>query len=279
MGATIRIKVNEKEVRLPGSITMQQLRKRFKPKADLTIYNGAPVEGEVILKSGDEVVFIRRSEIPSKRELESLMVARHTPGIHKRIKQSTVGIAGLGGLGSAVAIALARSGVGRLVLADEDVVEPSNLNRQQYFVDQIGMVKVEAMKENLKRINPYVKVKTHRVHLDESNIPQVFKDVQVLVEGFDEPASKVSLYEAFSKLRPEVPVVMASGLAGFGPNNAIKTRKVGKNVYVVGDLTSAAKPGQGLMAPRVGIAAHHQANTVLRLIMGSGLMPEKPAKR
>ena len=264
----IRIKVNEKEVEVSGDITAGKLKRTFKPKSDLTIYNGAPLEGEVILKSGDEIVFIRRGEIPSKGELETLMVARHTPGTYKRIKQSRVGIAGMGGLGSAVAVALARIGVGKLVLADEDVVEPSNLNRQQYFVDQIGMVKVKAMKENLKRINPYVKVETHRVHLDETNIPEVFKDVQVLVEGFDDPESKILLYEVFSKAKPKVPMVMASGLAGFGPNNAIKTRKVGRNLCVVGDLTSGAKPGGGLMAPRVGIAAHHQANAVLQIIMG-----------
>ena len=117
------------------------------------------------LREGDRVVFIRRGEVPSADELEGLMVSRHTPGVHAKVKAATVGIAGLGGLGSAIAVALARTGVGCLVLADFDVVEPSNLNRQQYFVDQIGMYKTEALAENLARINPHVRVVTHAVKL------------------------------------------------------------------------------------------------------------------
>ncbi len=139
----IWIKVNEKEVSIPSTLSLFHLKNQFKSNADVIIYNGFPVNADRPLKEGDE--------------LESLMMARHTPGIHQKIKASVVGIAGLGGLGSAIAIALARIGVGKLILVDFDVVEPSNLNRQQYFTHQIGMPKVEALQKNIAMINPYVR--------------------------------------------------------------------------------------------------------------------------
>ncbi|MBI2435246.1 MAG: sulfur carrier protein ThiS adenylyltransferase ThiF, partial [Candidatus Hydrogenedentes bacterium] len=217
---------------------------------------------------GDEVVLIRRGEVPGRDELEALMAARHTPGVHAILQRATVGIAGVGGLGTAVAVALARSGVGRLILADFDVVEPSNLNRQQFFVDQLGLPKAEAMAANLARINPYVYVDTHQVRLTPENIPALFGRVDVMVEAFDAADQKAMLVETFCKARPKIPLVAATGLAGHMPSNTIRTQKLGCNLYIVGDQTTAAQPGTGLMAPRVGVAAHHQANAVLRLLLG-----------
>ena len=172
-----------------------------------------------------------------------------------------------GGLGSAIAIALARSGVGRLILADFDIVEPSNLNRQQYFVDQLGLPKVDALKENLRRINPYVRAAAFFGRLDADNLPQVFAGVDVMVEAFDAADQKAMLVETFRQKFPDTPLVAASGLAGFESANTVTTRKAGRNFYLVGDGETGAEPGRGLMAPRVGVAAHHQANAVLRLLL------------
>ncbi len=196
-----------------------------------------------------------------------MLVSRHTPGVHDRLKQATVGIAGVGGLGSAIAVALTRSGIGRLILADFDIVEPSNLNRQQYFVDQLGLPKVDALKENLRRTNPYVQAATFFGRLDRENIPQVFAGVDVMVEAFDAADQKALLVETFRQCSPETPLVAASGLAGFDSANSVETRKAGNNFYLVGDGITGAEPGRGLMAPRVGVAAHHQANAVLRLLL------------
>jgi len=264
----VRIQLNERELEVEAGKTLMDLRREFRPDADIVIWNGAPMVEDQALSEGDRVVLIRRGEMPDSGELEALMVARHTPGVHERVRRASVGIAGLGGLGSAVAIALARVGVGRLVLVDFDVVEPSNLNRQQYFVDQIGMHKTAAMADNLKRINPHVKCETHDLCLTPSNVPVVFRDVDVLVEAFDRSDQKVMLLESFATAFPQKPVVMASGLAGFGPGETIGVRRIGRGIFVVGDMVSAAQPGQGLMAPRVGIAAHMEANLVLRLLMG-----------
>jgi sulfur carrier protein ThiS adenylyltransferase len=196
------------------------------------------------------------------------MMARHTPGIHEKIKRSVVGIAGLGGLGSAVAIALARIGVGKLILVDFDVVEPSNLNRQQYFIHQIGVPKAEALRKNIAAVNPYVKVQTHQEKLDRDNVERIFEEAAVVVEAFDRAGEKAMLINVISEKMPNKYIVAASGVAGYGDNNEIKTVRFSSRIFIVGDQKTAAQPGIGLMAPRVGIVAHHQANTVLRILLG-----------
>lgn len=273
-GNTIEITLAERPLRVPLGTTLYALRDAELPGADVLVYNGAVATCDLTLQPGDAVVLIRRGEIPPADELEALMAARHTPGVHAVLKQSCVGIAGAGGLGSAIAVALARIGVGRLIVADFDVIEPSNLNRQQYFIDQIGQPKVHALRDNLARINPYVQVDAQLLRLTPENVPTVFADVQVLIEAFDAADQKAMLVESFGAAYPDRPIVVASGLAGHAPSNTVITRQFGPRLYVVGDLNTGAQPGTGLMAPRVGIAAHHQANAALRLLLG-----ESPASR
>jgi len=264
----IQIKINEKEISIPINTTLFHLKSQFNPNADLIIYNGFPVASDSPLKQGDEIVFIQKGKIPSSEEFECLMMARHTPGIHQKIKNSVVGVAGLGGLGSAIAVALARVGVGRLILVDFDVVEPSNLNRQQYFVHQIGMPKVEALQKNIAVINPYVRVQTYQEKLDRNNGERIFQEAEVVVEAFDRAEEKAMLINIVSEKMPDKYIVAASGVAGYGDSNEIKTVRFSSKIFIVGDQKTAAQPGVGLMAPRVGIAAHHQANTVLRILLG-----------
>src|SRR5512143_1113963 len=185
MRTMLRIRINERPFEFTEATKLMEVRARFKPDADLVIRNGFPASGNPTLMDGDNVVLIRKGEKPSKAELEALMMARHTPGVHDRVKLGKVGIAGLGGLGSTVAIALARVGVGMLVLADFDVVEPSNLNRQQYFVDQIGRHKTEAMEENLRRINPAVACERHHMRLGPADVPRLLAGCHVVAECFD----------------------------------------------------------------------------------------------
>ncbi len=264
----MQILLSEKPIAVENGTTLFQLRDEVKPDADIVVLNGAPARSDCVLSEGDEVVFIRRGEAPRQDEMEALMAARHTPGVHAVLKRSCVGIAGLGGLGSAIAIALARVGVGKLVLVDFDVVEPSNLNRQQYFFDQVGMLKTQALSANLSRVNPYVALETHTERLTPANVPTIFAQVDVLAEAFDVAEEKAMLTESFRRAHPKTPIVVATGLAGHAPSNTVVTRKLGTGITVVGDLTTAAQPGTGLMAPRVGVAAHHQANAVIRLLLG-----------
>jgi len=147
-------------------------------------------------------------------------------------------------------------------------VEPSNLNRQQYFISRIGMRKATALKENLLQMNPYIVIDTIEERLSAQSIPEVFRDVDVLAECFDDAVVKAEALRTVLTYMPDVGYVGASGLAGYGDSNAIRTQKIHDHVYIIGDNISAAGPGQGLMAPRVGIAAHHQANQILRILLG-----------
>jgi sulfur carrier protein ThiS adenylyltransferase len=261
--------VNEQQLEYREGLRVADLVAECKPGADLFIVNGYPVSSDTLLYDNDGCCLIKRGEVPAAEEMQSLLVARHTPGVHAQVKRATVGIMGLGGLGSSVAVALARIGVGRLLLADFDMVEPSNLNRQQYFVEQIGLKKTVALKENITRINPYVRVESVDERLTEENIPLYFKEVDVLAECFDDPAMKACALRAFRMRMAALGYVCASGMAGYGDNNTIATREIFPQIFLVGDGMSESGPGQGLMAPRVGIVAHHQANQIVRIILAA----------
>ncbi len=192
--------------------------------------------------------------------------ARREPAVLAVLRQSTVGIAGAGGLGSNVAVALARAGVGRLVIADFDQVEPSNLNRQQYLVEQVGRRKVEALRENLLAINPYSLYEVHDMRVTRRNAAKIFARVDVLVEAFDRAAAKEMLIETCLSRFPGRPIVAASGLAGYGLNRKLHTRKMG-NLYICGDEESQCPKGVSPMAPRVALVAAMQANLVVELLV------------
>ena len=180
------------------------------------------------------------------------------------LERATVGVAGAGGLGSNVAAHLVRAGIRRLVLADFDVVSPSNLNRQFFFRDQIGRRKVDALAENLRRIEPDLDLALHAVRLDAANLRPLFGACDVGVEAFDNVESKVALIAALR----DRPVVSASGLAGWGRSNEMKVRRVGKSLVLVGDCASDIRAGLAPQSARVGIAAAMQANVALSLILG-----------
>lgn len=187
--------------------------------------------------------------------------------INEKLKSAKVGIAGLGGLGSNVAVSLARAGIGKLLLIDFDVVEPSNLNRQQYFMKHIGMRKTDALEDVISQCNPFVQVEKTHIFLDESNIESQFKDVDIIVEAFDNPASKATLVTTVLSKMKDKKIISASGMAGFFDSNTIITRKIKDNFFLVGDMENEISPECMLMAPRVAIAANHEANAVIRIII------------
>jgi sulfur carrier protein ThiS adenylyltransferase len=182
------------------------------------------------------------------------------------LNRSTVGIAGAGGLGSNVAAALARAGVGKLIVADFDALEVSDLNRQYYFVDQVGRPKVEALGENLRRMNPFSDYEMHNVKVERGNVETIFGTADLLIEAFDLADQKQMLIEAWLALRPGKPVIAASGLAGFGGNNKLRQRKLG-NLYICGDEVSECDVCSAPMAPRVAVVAAMQANLAVELLV------------
>ena len=233
----------------------------------VAILNGFQTAEDLLLTENCEVVFIKKGVMPPPELLECMMAARHTPGAHARLKTAAVAVAGLGGLGSSIALNLARIGIGRLHLVDFDIVEPSNLGRQQYRIKHLGQAKTEALAGEIAEINPYVKIKIDTMRVIETNAAGLFQNDPIVCEAFDNPADKAMLVNTLLRQCPQVTIVAASGLAGFGSGNEIRTRKINRRLYLCGDENSAARVGCGLMSPRVSICAGHQANMVLRLIL------------
>lgn len=183
------------------------------------------------------------------------------------LSTKTIGIAGCGGLGSNCAVALARVGIGKLVIADFDVIEESNLNRQYFFFDQVGKYKAPTLKENLIRINPKVNVIDHVIKLLPKDIVELYKDCDVIVEAFDKAEMKEMIVETVLSEFPEKPIVCGVGLAGWGGNNLIKTEQFRK-LYIVGDRTSETSENDPPLAPRVGAVSNMMANVVLEILLG-----------
>ena len=187
--------------------------------------------------------------------------------IRAHLGKFKVGIAGAGGLGSNCAVALARSGVGTLVISDFDILEEPNLNRQYYFTDQVGKMKTVALKENIARINPYVFVIIHQKRLNKINIPEIFSGCDVIVEAFDRYDMKEMLVETVQLKMPGIPLIIGSGMAGWGKNDTIRCRKIDDTLYVCGDESSEVSDNMPAMAPRVGMIANMQANVVIEILM------------
>lgn len=204
----------------------------------------------------------------TREELHAALVQRHGEAVQQRLDRACVGIAGLGGLGSHIAAHMARLGVGRLTLVDYDVVDITNLNRQYYTVKDIGIPKTLALQEQLEAINPYLYYDTYTERIVPANAARLFTGCDVVCEAFDRADQKAMLIETLLSALPDTPVVSASGMAGCGSPNTIRTERRFGHLYVCGDGTSDIADGLGLMAPRVALCAAHQATTALRLLLG-----------
>ena len=208
-----------------------------------------------------------RDWVLTKEEIDAALEARHSRTVQERLRAGKVAVAGLGGLGSNVAVSLARIGVGHLHLIDFDRVDVTNLNRQQYFMRQIGRYKTDALKEELLEINPYLDIRTDCVRVTEENLEALFREEEIVCEAFDDPECKAMLVNGILERFPEKIIVSASGMAGYGQSNEIRTRKIGKNFYLCGDGVSDSGNGMGLMAPRVAVCAGHEANLIAELLI------------
>lgn len=206
--------------------------------------------------------------IPTREEMRRALEERQGKALTAAFSAASVAVCGLGGLGSNIAAALARAGVGKLILLDYDRVEVSNLHRQQYKASQAGRYKTEALAENLREIAPYVELETHLVHVDEENGAVLLDGADVICEAFDEAECKALLVNLVLEAMPDCYLVAASGMAGMGSPNRIETRRVTERFYLCGDGVSDVKDGISLVAPRVMACAAHQAQTVLRILAG-----------
>jgi sulfur carrier protein ThiS adenylyltransferase len=199
--------------------------------------------------------------------IEDEMFARNVPGSTELLRRATIAVAGCGGLGSNAAVALVRAGVGRLILADGDAVELSNLNRQHFFRADIGRPKVLALADHLRAINPDVALEPHERRLAADDVPALFAAAHLLIEAFDGAESKKWLIEAWCRAFPDRYIVCASGISGLGATEALKIRRAGR-IVLCGDERS--EMSAGLCAPRVAVAANMQANVAIELIVKEG---------
>ena len=192
---------------------------------------------------------------------------RNPPGASATLQKKCVGICGAGGLGSNIALSLARSCVGKIIIADFDKVEASNLNRQQFLMEHIGQPKVEAIADMISRISPFTVVKTHCVKVTKDNATSIFSECDAIAEAFDKADQKRMLIETLQTELSHIPLVAGSGMAGIDEANKIETHQYG-NLYICGDMVTEATPASGLTASRVAICANHQAHQILRLLLG-----------
>lgn len=204
----------------------------------------------------------------SRDEWNKALIARHGQELHDRFSSATAAICGLGGLGSNIAIALARAGIGRLILVDFDRVDITNLHRQQYKAEQIGEYKTEALAANLLEISPYTEVKGVTEKVTEDNFLELLEGADIVCEAFDNAEAKAMLVNGVLQKLPECYLVAASGMAGMGSPNRIETRRITDRFYLCGDGVSDVEETMGLVAPRVMLCAAHQAQTVLRILAG-----------
>lgn len=206
--------------------------------------------------------------VPTKEEMTKALEERHGRERQDRFSAAAVAVCGLGGLGSNIAVSLARAGIGRLILIDFDRVDITNLHRQQYKASQIGRYKTEALSENLKEIAPYIVLEAHTVRMTESNAAELLRGADIICEAFDSAECKAMLTNTVLETMPEKYLVAASGMAGFGSANEIKTRRVTRHFYLCGDSVSDVNDGIGLVSSRVMLCAAHQAHAVLRILAG-----------
>ena len=206
--------------------------------------------------------------IPTREEWNQALIERHGKDLQEKFSSATVAVCGLGGLGSNIAIALARAGIGKLLLIDFDRVDITNLHRQQYKANQIGLHKADALVENLLEIAPYTEVKAVTEKITEENFADLLKGADVVCEAFDNAEAKAMLVNGVLEQLPDCYLVAASGMAGMDTPNTIQTRKVMGRFYLCGDETNDVADTIGLVAPRVMLCAAHQAHTVLRILAG-----------
>ena len=202
----------------------------------------------------------------SRKEIRAALLDRHTAATQDKLDAARVAICGCGGLGSTIAVALTRIGVGHLHLIDFDRVDTTNL--KQYSLKDLGQYKTEALRSNLRQINPFIDITVDTVKVTDENVPTLFEHEDIICEAFDVPENKTMLVNAVLENLPSKKLVSASGMAGFRSSNLVSTRRVSKNFYFCGDGETAPVPGAGLMAPRVGVVACHEANMITRLILG-----------
>ena len=258
----MRIKLNDDWLEVNNDSTLEDIAGDYQ----LFVRNGYGIEKTSKLQDGDKIFALKKGKYLSEELSEEMLFARNGEFVSSRLQNACVCICGLGGLGSNIASMLARLGIGKLILVDFDIVDPTNINRQNYFISDIGSLKTEATAKILRAINPYIKLEIKNELVTEGNAVDIVGEADIVVEAFDNPQYKAELVNTILSNTNKY-VVASSGMAGYGSANDIKTIRPMNRLYVSGDNLSEATEGMSLMSPRVNICAGHQANMVLRILL------------
>lgn len=259
----MKVTLNNECIDVAESCLLSDIAKDF----EIFVVNGYGAQADRVLLEGDNIYALSRGEALAEDLFCNMVLARNGTEYFEKMQKACVCICGLGGLGSNVAEMLTRSGIGRLILADFDRVDPTNLNRQNYVAADIGCPKTEATARHLREINPKLEITMHAQRVNAENILQIAEGASVVVEAFDDAAAKAEVVSTVLSHTKKY-VVSASGMAGLASGNDIKTRRAMSRLYVCGDGVSDVTGGISLYSPRVNICAGHQANMVLRILLG-----------
>jgi len=211
----------------------------------------------------------KKTDISLKFMNTKSIFSSNPPGVAEKLASKRIFIAGAGGLGSNIAVMLVRAGAENLAICDFDSVSETNLNRQNFFLDQVGQMKVNALKDNLLKINPNIKVEPVKAKLSIANFAKIITDpVDIVFECFDDAIAKSEVFSYCIRERPTTPLVMVSGLAGIGSSEEIKIKKIKSNVWLVGDGETEANPANGTLSSRVMLVASMQAHLGIRILLG-----------
>ena len=262
---TLRITVDGRRTELPEGSRVSGIEETQTSDFMYALVNGRHEEPDHVLEDGD-AVFIVRKGCPGEEISGHSLVQRYSAEKYERISKTRVGIAGLGGIGSHVAAALVRAGIRDLVIADFDRVDITNLSRQNYSMNDLGLPKTEATERVLKGIAPWIDVVAYDTVLTADNVAEIFGGCDIIVEAFDAPEAKAMLVSAMYESHPEKWIVSCSGMAGFGPTSDMETRQRFGHVVIVGDGVSD-KDEVGLVATRVMACAGMMAHTAIRLVL------------
>lgn len=243
--------------------------KEFAKDYDLFVRNGYAISVDEPIRQGDNVIAIKKNQPLSPDTLEELIACRNGEFVTSKLQNAKVCVCGLGGLGSHIVAMLVRLGIKNLKIVDFDVVDITNINRQNYFLQDVGKKKTQATLEIAKNINPFANIECVDAFVDENNLLDIVGDCEIVVEAFDNKLSKATLANTLLE-KTDKWVVASSGMAGYDSANQIKSKKIFKKLVVCGDMQTEAQEGVSLLAPRVMICAGHQANAVLRILLGLG---------
>lgn len=193
----------------------------------------------------------------------------------KKILASKILIVGVGGLGCPAAENLVRAGIGTIGLIDNDIVSLSNIHRQTlYNTKDIKKPKVSVAAKKLREINPFTKIKTYKLRLNENNIENIIKNYELIIDGSDNFKTKFLINDYCKKLRKKLVTGAISKFDGhiftfnFNDKKSASLKSFYQEKEISDDILNCEF--EGVLGTTASIVGTTQANEALKMIMEIG---------